>query len=558
MLFRSIAVGGTTPNLNINGSGNVAIGLSDTSASARLHVRGAAAANIAYFEDSAATANKTTYVDQDGIWYFGNTGSQINPAGGWTIRQAQSFKFGARVLIGSGTTSELYIGNISDTAYGALRLNNIIFDPTSLTYSSGTNTFKYINLPYTINTTGGTNTVTGIYLNATETSLTGTTHNLMDLQVGGVSKFKVSGFGGVTSVVDGGDSKAFYVFRNTYQILKVGGDNSAVLINTNEGATGPFLVKGASNQLILQLGESSGVRAFGVSTNDIQRWYKSDGTTLAAAISSTGIFYVGDTSGASYGSLGIDGGGHTYLYSNSGSGKTLKLGGGNTLELKSGFDSSGGFVFTNTGYSSTSATLYSALFNGGTIGVSSVGTGNPRVLGIEYTINNTAVQSGTATGIFLNATETALNGMTHNLMDLQVGGVSKFKITNSGSITTSAGTSGRSAMMVARDSTTLDAVYGVGEFAGNPYGSACFTVNANYSQWEMFASNVSVFKFKSETISSLALASVRTVGTFALIGSSTNDIQRWYKSDGTTLLGDRKSTRLNSSHIPLSRMPSSA
>ena len=45
-----IAVGGTTPNLNINGSGNVAIGLSDTSASACLHVRGAAAANIAYFE----------------------------------------------------------------------------------------------------------------------------------------------------------------------------------------------------------------------------------------------------------------------------------------------------------------------------------------------------------------------------------------------------------------------------------------------------------------------------------------------------------------------------
>lgn len=54
-----------------------------------------------------------------------------------------------------------------------------------------------------------------------------------------------------------------------------------------------------------------------------------------------------------------------------------------------------------------------------------------------YTINNSGAQTGTATGIFLNATETALNGMTHNLMDLQVGGTSKFKISSAGAITSS-------------------------------------------------------------------------------------------------------------------------
>jgi hypothetical protein len=56
------------------------------------------------------------------------------------------------------------------------------------------------------------------------------------------------------------------------------------------------------------------------------------------------------------------------------------------------------------------------------------GSANFRPLNLAYTINNSGAQTGTATGIFLNATETALNGMTHNLMDLQVGGVSKFVV----------------------------------------------------------------------------------------------------------------------------------
>ena len=285
-------------------------------------------------------------------------------------------------------------------------------------------------------TTGGTNTVTGIYLNATETSLTGTTHNLMDLGTGGgsyVSKFKVDNAGNITMPL----AKYIY-FGNGSQSIGTDGSGNVIL-----------------------------------NPNNPKAYVSVAGYITAAAGTWT------DTSS-------------TY----------------NIFSYSTGFTPSG------------------------------AGSANFRPMVLSYSLNGSnGAQTGTATGILLSATETTLNGMTHNLMDLQVGGVSKFKITNSGSITTSAGTSGRSAMMVARDSTTLDAVYGVGEFAGNPYGSACFTVNANYSQWEMFASNVSVFKFKSETISSLALASVRTVGTFALIGSSTNDIQRWYKSDGTTLLG---------------------
>jgi hypothetical protein len=61
------------------------------------------------------------------------------------------------------------------------------------------------------------------------------------------------------------------------------------------------------------------------------------------------------------------------------------------------------------------------------------GSSNVRLINETYTINNSGAQTGTATGIFLNATETALNGMGHNLMDLQVGGVSQFRISKTDS-----------------------------------------------------------------------------------------------------------------------------
>jgi hypothetical protein len=70
----------------------------------------------------------------------------------------------------------------------------------------------------------------------------------------------------------------------------------------------------------------------------------------------------------------------------------------------------------------------SATFN------AAAGSANLRLNQIEYTINNSGAQTGNTTGIFLNATETALNGMAHNLMDLQKGGASQFRVDNSGQI----------------------------------------------------------------------------------------------------------------------------
>jgi hypothetical protein len=103
-------------------------------------------------------------------------------------------------------------------------------------------------------------------------------------------------------------------------------------------------------------------------------------------------------------------------------------------------------TWTNTGnYIWQLAPTNSVLATSGTHGflniigssfAAAAGSANFRPINIAYTINNSGAQTGNATGLFLNATETALNGITHNLMDLQVGGVSIFRLTNTGTITT--------------------------------------------------------------------------------------------------------------------------
>jgi hypothetical protein len=94
------------------------------------------------------------------------------------------------------------------------------------------------------------------------------------------------------------------------------------------------------------------------------------------------------------------------------------------------------FNFTGGNFAGTSGTQQ--LVNVGHIFGAAAGSANYRPIFLNYTLNNPGAQTGTATGIFLNATETALNGMTHNLMDLQTGGTSRFRVSNIGAITNSA------------------------------------------------------------------------------------------------------------------------
>jgi len=72
----------------------------------------------------------------------------------------------------------------------------------------------------------------------------------------------------------------------------------------------------------------------------------------------------------------------------------------------------------------------------GNFGIQTTATNTPsdfRMLNVVYDINNTQSASGkTFNGICVDSTQTNLNNATHNLVDLRVGGVSRFKVLNSG------------------------------------------------------------------------------------------------------------------------------
>ncbi len=97
--------------------------------------------------------------------------------------------------------------------------------------------------------------------------------------------------------------------------------------------------------------------------------------------------------------------------------------------------SNAGFIFSNSSnWSVTSGTAYDIDFQNITFGAAA-GSANYRKLNLAYTINNSGAQTGTATGIYSRATETALNGMLHNLIDLGTTALgSLFSVNNVGAI----------------------------------------------------------------------------------------------------------------------------
>lgn len=112
----------------------------------------------------------------------------------------------------------------------------------------------------------------------------------------------------------------------------------------------------------------------------------------------------------------------------------------NPVNASSGF----GLIIANANTTATSGTN-GAVNIGSAFVPSSSGSGVFNPLNIKYTIDAAAgVQSGTVNGIFLNATQTNLNGATHNLIDLQVGNVSRFKVLSSGLTTIRTATTNQS------------------------------------------------------------------------------------------------------------------
>jgi hypothetical protein len=117
------------------------------------------------------------------------------PVGGFTISEQSSAAGGGLILL----------RNTFNASSGAGRAftAGAIFAP-----SSGTSTFNFFDLSYTINQTGGANGLTtGISMVVTETAVVGA-HNLIDLRIGATSKFKVDNAGkplfGLAAIALGG------------------------------------------------------------------------------------------------------------------------------------------------------------------------------------------------------------------------------------------------------------------------------------------------------------------------------------------------------------------
>lgn len=85
-----------------------------------------------------------------------------------------------------------------------------------------------------------------------------------------------------------------------------------------------------------------------------------------------------------------------------------------------------------TGTLSATGAVTEKLYSLAATFASGVGAANQRVLAIEYTINHSGAQTGIATGLYLNATETALQGQTHHLADLCLGGSTRFRVMRNG------------------------------------------------------------------------------------------------------------------------------
>ena len=225
--------------------------------------------------------------------------------------------------------------------------------------------------------------------------------------------------------------------------------------------TTPLFIKRSTGHVGINLtAPTASLQVRGDGTNLTGRFEASDGTailTVPAVATNVSIlqfrgFYIGFANSASQ-LIGIESGSFVFynsanrfvvsntgvvsLYNSLSTASTLQ-----TLTLGTGVALSTinipRFSFAPTGNVTTTSGTSQGLSYTDTF-AAAAGSANYRPLNIAYTINNPGVQTGRTTGIFLNATVTALNSMTHNLMDLQIGGVSKVSVDSTGMVTATGG-----------------------------------------------------------------------------------------------------------------------
>jgi hypothetical protein len=255
-LLLSTTLARVSSNLTIGGS---------TTASARLHVRGDGTNPITRFESSAG-AEAFIFRDTTQL-QFGSQGNYISSTANGTSSSAAG-----RGLLFVGQSGQnihqFTFSSINQETSGTLGAINI-----SASYIAGASSALYqpLRIAYTINNSGAqTGTATGIFLNATETALNGMTHNLMDLQVGGVSRFRVDRLGSMLMGSDilfgngsrllSGSNGSFRLSNfdnNNFGLLQLGGITNAFPAIKRNGAAIDFRLADDSGYCNVNMGQAT-------------------------------------------------------------------------------------------------------------------------------------------------------------------------------------------------------------------------------------------------------------------------------------------------------------
>lgn len=171
---------GATEAMTILNNGNVGIGT--TSPSYLLDVNGEArvVSNLRAYGGIHLSSTYPTY-------------EHIAASGANTIIGSSSS--GGGVILTPGTSGSVWIdGGISAAANSGTNILNL---SRTFVHGAGTTDYAFINVDSVINQSGGTRSYVGLLMNVTETSTYGTNNRLMDLKVGGLSKFLITSSGNV-------------------------------------------------------------------------------------------------------------------------------------------------------------------------------------------------------------------------------------------------------------------------------------------------------------------------------------------------------------------------
>jgi hypothetical protein len=360
----------------------------------------------------------------------------------------------------------------------------VSIDGGTINLTTGTNTRSVLSHSYTINTTGGTNTIRGIFLNAIETSITGTTHNLMDLQVGGTSAFRV-GRTGALVIGNASTVTALLAVRGTGNLasFETNAGVNRFILDTNGNISNVSALSMNGNLLfgdtqIIRIAHSTASGVGGIILNHSSNGFgapyfylgatanagnffefqNSFGGTALMRIYQQGNVAIGHTA-TTTGRLHVRGAGGNIAVFETSAGTSvvsisttglLTAAAGIAVEFGAGISFTGttgsisvssgilyqtamnggyqaGHVFrglSNASYNNTSGDAYNAQFTMGFNPTS--GTGRYAAILLSHTINQTGGANGITRGIFINPTLTSAPDF--RAIDVQTGTTSAHKL----------------------------------------------------------------------------------------------------------------------------------